>query len=94
MKILSGIVTAGDAANGHLRTPGTGDKYGVALQVYEGTLARKIIEETRPQGVVAIACERDLVGIKDANLAGNRSIESASLRSLPDTRWTQPEEGL
>ncbi|NLW45270.1 MAG: DUF116 domain-containing protein [Syntrophomonadaceae bacterium] len=45
------------------------DKYGVALRVATGgTLARKIIGETRPQGVVAIACERDLsLGIKDAN---------------------------
>lgn len=45
------------------------DKYGVALRVATGgTLARKIIGETRPRGVVAIACERDLsLGIQDAN---------------------------
>jgi hypothetical protein len=45
------------------------DKYGVTLRVATGgTLARKIIGETRPQGVVAIACERDLsLGIQDAN---------------------------
>ena len=44
-------------------------KYGVTLRVATGgTLARKIIGETRPRGVVAIACERDLSsGIQDSN---------------------------
>lgn len=45
------------------------EKYGAILRVATGgTLARKIIAETRPRGVVAIACERDLSsGIQDSN---------------------------
>jgi hypothetical protein len=45
------------------------EKYGAILQIATGgTLARKIIMETRPRGVVAIACERDLSsGIQDSN---------------------------
>ncbi len=45
------------------------DQYGVTLRVATGgTLARKIIGETRPRGVIAIACERDLSsGIQDSN---------------------------
>lgn len=43
------------------------ERYGAILKVATGgTLARKIIKETRPQGVLAIACERDLsLGIHD-----------------------------
>lgn len=45
------------------------EKYGATLRVVTGgTLARNIIAETRPRGVVAIACERDLSsGIQDSN---------------------------
>lgn len=45
------------------------DYYGVSLVVATGgTLARKFIEKYRPQGIVAIACERDLTsGIIDVN---------------------------
>ncbi len=43
------------------------DKYNAVLKVATGgTLARKWIEEVRPQAVIAIACERDLAaGIQD-----------------------------
>lgn len=43
-------------------------KYGAILRVATGgTLARKIIREIRPIGIIAIACERDLsLGIQDA----------------------------
>jgi hypothetical protein len=43
------------------------DRYGVKMGVATGgTLARKYVEEYRPQAVVAIACERDLSsGIQD-----------------------------
>ncbi|MGE5371510.1 MAG: DUF116 domain-containing protein [Solirubrobacterales bacterium] len=42
---------------------------GATLKVATGgTLARKFIKETRPEAVVAVACERDLsLGIQDAN---------------------------
>lgn len=44
------------------------DKYGATIKVATGgTLARKIIKEARPRGIVAVACERDLsAGIQDA----------------------------
>ncbi|MBM7614511.1 hypothetical protein JOC73_001023 [Alkaliphilus hydrothermalis] len=39
------------------------DQYGVHFRVVTGgTLARKLILESRPKAIVAIACERDLVG--------------------------------
>ena len=43
-------------------------KYGVKAKVATGgTLARKFLKETRPELVIAVACERDLVsGIYDA----------------------------
>ncbi|MBM7555509.1 hypothetical protein JOC47_000333 [Halanaerobacter jeridensis] len=43
------------------------EKYGVHLAFATGgTLARKIIKETRPKAIVAVACERDLSsGIQD-----------------------------
>jgi hypothetical protein len=46
-----------------------GEKYHVTIKVATGgTLARKFIEECRPRGVVAVACERDLaLGIQDAS---------------------------
>ncbi|NLU49852.1 MAG: DUF116 domain-containing protein [Syntrophomonadaceae bacterium] len=46
------------------------DRYRATLKVATGgTLARKYISEVRPQGVVAIACERDLSqGIQDAGV--------------------------
>jgi len=46
-----------------------GEKYHVQIKVATGgTLARKFIEECRPRGVVAVACERDLaLGIQDAS---------------------------
>ncbi len=46
---------------------GLKEKYGVGLSFATGgTLARKIIKETRPKVIVAIACERDLSsGIQD-----------------------------
>ena len=45
-----------------------GEKYHAVVKVATGgTLARKFMEETRPRGVVAVACERDLsLGIQDA----------------------------
>lgn len=44
------------------------DRYGVHLAVATGgTIARKLLKDLRPQAVVAIACERDLVsGMQDA----------------------------
>lgn len=44
------------------------DKYGVHLAVATGgTMARKLLRDLRPEGVVAVACERDLVsGLQDA----------------------------
>lgn len=46
-----------------------GEKYHAVIKVATGgTLARKFIEECRPRGVVAVACERDLsLGIQDAS---------------------------
>lgn len=46
-----------------------GEKYHATIKVATGgTLARKFIEECRPRGVVAVACERDLsMGIQDAS---------------------------
>ncbi|WIF94584.1 DUF116 domain-containing protein [Caminicella sporogenes] len=43
------------------------DKYGVNLEVVTGgTLARKIIADYKPKGIIAVACERDLsYGILD-----------------------------
>lgn len=43
------------------------EKYGVKTRVVTGgTLARKIIMDTRPKAIVAIACERDLIsGLQD-----------------------------
>jgi hypothetical protein len=45
-----------------------GEKYHAVIKVATGgTLARKFIEECKPRGVVAVACERDLsMGIQDA----------------------------
>lgn len=45
-------------------------KYGAVLKVATGgTIARKYLKEIRPQGVVAIACERDLsLGIQDSKV--------------------------
>jgi len=45
-----------------------GEEYGVDIFVATGgTLARRLIEEKRPQAVVAVACKRDLTsGIVDA----------------------------
>jgi hypothetical protein len=44
-----------------------GEQYNISLAVVTGgTLARKIIKEFRPAGVIAIACQRDLTsGIQD-----------------------------
>ncbi|NLV15857.1 MAG: DUF116 domain-containing protein [Syntrophomonadaceae bacterium] len=44
------------------------EKHGAILRVATGgTLARQILKDTNPKGVIAIACERDLsLGIKDA----------------------------
>lgn len=44
------------------------EKYGAFLRVATGgTLARKIIKDIKPQGIIAIACERDLSsGIQDS----------------------------
>jgi len=46
-----------------------GEKYHTLIKVATGgTLARKFIEESRPRGVVAVACERDLsMGIHDSS---------------------------
>lgn len=46
-----------------------GEKYHAVIKVATGgTLARKFIEECKPRGVVAVACERDLsIGIQDAS---------------------------
>ncbi|WP_018247325.1 DUF116 domain-containing protein [Orenia marismortui] len=43
------------------------EKYGIHLAIATGgTLARKIIKETRPKAIIAVACERDLSsGIQD-----------------------------
>lgn len=45
------------------------EKYHAVVKVATGgTLARKFMEECRPRGVVAVACERDLsLGIQDAS---------------------------
>jgi uncharacterized protein len=44
-----------------------GEKYGLALEVVNGgTLARRKVKTFRPDGIVAVACERDLMlGIQD-----------------------------
>lgn len=44
------------------------DKYGIHMGVATGgTLARKFVQDYRPRGIVAIACERDLTsGIQDS----------------------------
>ncbi|WP_408954401.1 DUF116 domain-containing protein [Natroniella sp. ANB-PHB2] len=46
---------------------GLEEKYGLNLAIATGgTLARKIIKETRPKAIIAVACERDLsTGIQD-----------------------------
>jgi len=46
-----------------------GEKYHAVIKVATGgTLARKFIEECKPRGVIAVACERDLsMGIQDAS---------------------------
>lgn len=43
------------------------DRYGIKIQVVNGgTLARRRVAEFRPDGIVAVACERDLtLGIQD-----------------------------
>ncbi|KAB3533139.1 DUF116 domain-containing protein [Alkaliphilus serpentinus] len=43
------------------------EKYGVSINIVTGgSLARKIISKTKPQAIIAIACERDLIsGLKD-----------------------------
>jgi hypothetical protein len=45
------------------------DKYGVDLAVATGgTIARRIVVETRPDLIIAVACERDLTsGIQDTS---------------------------
>ncbi|MCK5219272.1 DUF116 domain-containing protein, partial [bacterium] len=45
------------------------EKYGFSqITAFGGTEARKAVDEYKPQGIVAVACERDLlVGIKDLN---------------------------
>lgn len=45
-------------------------KYSAIIKVATGgTLARKLIEEYRPSGVIAVACERDLsMGIQDSGV--------------------------
>jgi hypothetical protein len=44
------------------------DKYGIKMSIATGgTLARRVIVETRPRAIVGVACERDLTsGIQDA----------------------------
>ncbi len=44
------------------------DSYGVRMSIATGgTLARRVIVETRPKAIVAVACERDLTsGLQDA----------------------------
>ena len=44
------------------------DSYGVKMSIATGgTLARRVIVETRPKAIVAVACERDLTsGLQDA----------------------------
>jgi hypothetical protein len=44
------------------------DRYGIKMSIATGgTLARRVIVETRPKAIVAVACERDLTsGIQDA----------------------------
>lgn len=46
-----------------------GEQYHTTIRVATGgTLARKFIEDMRPRGVIAVACERDLsMGIQDAS---------------------------
>ncbi len=44
------------------------DRYGIRMSIATGgTLARRVIVETRPNAIVAVACERDLTsGIQDS----------------------------
>jgi hypothetical protein len=44
------------------------DSYGIKMSIATGgTLARRVIVETRPKAIVAVACERDLTsGVQDA----------------------------
>lgn len=44
------------------------DRYGINMSIATGgTLARRVIVETRPKAIVAVACERDLTsGIQDS----------------------------
>jgi hypothetical protein len=44
------------------------DSYGIKMSIATGgTLARRVIVETRPKAIVAVACERDLTsGLQDA----------------------------
>lgn len=46
------------------------EKYNASLKVATGgTLARRFIEQSKPEGVVAVACERDLsLGIQDTGI--------------------------
>jgi hypothetical protein len=47
----------------------TGEKYDLKIEVVNGgTLARKRVASWRPQGIIAVACERDLtLGIQDVH---------------------------
>jgi len=46
-----------------------GERYGLKIEVVNGgTLARKRVASWRPQGIIAVACERDLtLGIQDVH---------------------------
>lgn len=47
----------------------TGERHGLKIEVVNGgTLARKRVASWRPQGIIAVACERDLtLGIQDVH---------------------------
>ncbi|NLG18693.1 MAG: DUF116 domain-containing protein [Fibrobacter sp.] len=62
---INNCVRCGRCPVGELNT--MGEKYGLKIEVVNGgTLARRRVAQMRPDGIIAVACERDLTfGIQD-----------------------------